>query len=94
MSPEMNEWGKHLEPTRVNGVLKKSLHAAGIKHHIRVHDPRDTAASLDLRGRIAGKVMQEVLGHSNYSTTMDIYSHVDPDMHKEASKQMNEALGG
>ena len=38
--------------------------------------------------------MQEILGHSNYSTAMDIYSHVDPDMHKEASKQMNEALGG
>ena len=50
--------------------------------------------SLALRRGIAGKVVQEMLGHSNYSTTMDIYSHVDPDMHKEASKQMNEALGG
>jgi integrase len=89
-----NEWGKPLEPTRVNRALKKSLHAVGIKHHIRVHDLRHTSASLALRRGIAGKVVQEMLGHSNYSTTMDIYSHVDPDMHKEASKQMNEALGG
>ena len=79
--------GKPLEPTRVNRALKKSLHAVGIKHHIRVHDLRHTSASLALRRGIAGKVVQEILGHSNYSTTMDIYSHVDPDMHKEASKQ-------
>ena len=94
MLPEMNEWGKHLEPTRVNRALKKSLHVAGIKHHIRVHDPRHTAASLALRGCIAGKVMQEMLGHSNYSTTMNIYNRVDPDMHKETSKQTNDIPGG
>ncbi|MBE42348.1 MAG: hypothetical protein CL742_02365 [Chloroflexi bacterium] len=70
--------------------MKKSLHAAGIKHHIRVHDLRHTAASLDLHECIAGKVMQEVLGHSNYSTTMNIYSRVAPDMRKKGSKQTNE----
>ncbi len=34
-------------------------------------------------------VVQEMLGHSNYSTTTGIYSHMGPDIHKEASKQMN-----
>ena len=81
--------GKPLEPTRVNHALKKSLHAVGIKHHIRVHDLRHTSASLALRRGIAGKVVQEMLGHSNYSTTTGIYSHMGPDIHKEASKQMN-----
>ena len=53
-----------------------------------------TAVSLALVKGIPGKAVHEMLGHSNYSTTMDIYSHVDPDMHKEASKQMNEAIIG
>jgi len=39
-------------------------------------------------------VVQEMLGHSHYSTTMDIYSHVDPDMHREAAEEMDTALGG
>ena len=66
----------------------------GIDRHIRVHDLRHTAASMALMKGIAGKVVQEMLGHSHYSTTMDIYSHVDPQMHREASKKMNAVLEG
>jgi len=39
-------------------------------------------------------VVQEMLGHSHYSTTMDIYGHVDPGMHIEASEKMNAVLEG
>ena len=42
----------------------------------------------------AGLSVQEMLGHATYATTMDIYSHVDPGMHKEAALEMNKALGG
>jgi len=31
-------------------------------------------------------VVQEMLGHSHYSTTMDIYSHVDPVLSPDKSK--------
>ena len=89
-----NEWGKPMDLSRVNRALKKTLSEAGIGKHIRVHDLRHTAASMALMKGIPGKVVQEMLGHSHYSTTMDIYSHVDQGMHLEASKQMNEALGG
>jgi site-specific recombinase XerD len=41
---------------------------------------------------VAMEIVRDLIAHSNYSTTMDIYSHVDPDMHKDASKQINEAL--
>tara|TARA_B100001167_G_C16463544_1_gene164583 strand:- start:85 stop:459 length:375 start_codon:yes stop_codon:yes gene_type:complete len=89
-----NEWGKPMEPSRVNSALKQSIYKAGIDRHIRVHDLRHTAASMALMKGIAGKVVQEMLGHSHYSTTMDIYSHVDPQMHREASKKMNAVLEG
>ena len=38
---------------------------------------------------ITGKVLQEMLGHSHYSTTMDRYSHVDQGLHREASQKMD-----
>ena len=89
-----NERGEPMEPLRVNRALKKSLIEAGIERHLRVHDLRHTAASLALLKGIPGKVVQEMLGHSHYSTTMDIYSHVDQEMHKEASERMNAVLEG
>jgi integrase len=36
------------------------------------------------------KVVQEILGHSQISMTMDIYSHVLPDMQQEAMDKMND----
>ena len=89
-----NEWGKPLDPSRVNRALKKSIIESGIGRHIRVHDLRHTAASLALLKGIPGKVVQEMLGHSHYSTTMDIYSHVDQELHIEASQKMDAVLGG
>ena len=77
-----------------NRALKKSITQVGIERHIRVHDLRHTAASLALLKGIPGKVVQGMLGHSHYSTTMDMYSHVDQSLHREASQKMNAVLGG
>lgn len=38
---------------------------------------------------VPDKVVQEILGHSQISMTMDIYSHVLPDMQQEAMAKMN-----
>ena len=38
------------------------------------------------------KVVQEVLGHSSASVTMDVYSHVLPDMQEKAAAAMYELL--
>ncbi|GAC1312029.1 MAG: hypothetical protein NVSMB27_48460 [Ktedonobacteraceae bacterium] len=37
--------------------------------------------------------MQELLGHSNISMTMDVYSHVLPSMQQDAISRLNSALG-
>lgn len=39
------------------------------------------------------KIVQEILGHSNISMTMDVYSHVLPSMQREAMGKWDEALG-
>jgi integrase len=45
---------------------------------------RHTHATLLLELGVHPKVVQERLGHSNISTTMNIYSHVTPTMQKDA----------
>ena len=43
---------------------------------IRFHDLRHTFASLLLESGESPKVIQELLGHSSITTTMDIYTHI------------------
>ncbi len=38
------------------------------------------------------KVVQEILGHSQITHTMDTYSHVTPNMQREAFAQLGQQL--
>jgi integrase len=60
---------------------------------IRLHDLRHTAATLMLQEGVHPKVVQEMLGHSSISVTLDIYSHVAPSLHHEAADRMDAILG-
>ncbi len=60
---------------------------------IRFHDLRHTAATLMLGRGIHPKVVAEMLGHATVAVTLDIYSHVTPDMQREAARLMTEFLG-
>ena len=44
---------------------------------IRFHDLRHTCASLMLANNVPMKQIQEWLGHSDFSTTANIYAHLD-----------------
>ena len=81
-----------MEPTRVNRALDKSLRKAGLDRHVRVHDLRHTAATLALGEGIHPKVVQEMLGHSTISLTMDVYSHVLPTLQQDAADRMDDVL--
>ena len=59
---------------------------------IRFHDLRHSAATLLLSLGVHPKVVQELLGHSQISVTLDTYSHVLPDMQGEAMAQMDSLL--
>jgi integrase len=60
---------------------------------IRVHDMRHTCATLLSRG-VHPKIVQELLGHSQISLTMDMYSPVLPPMQEEAARVMEGVLAG
>jgi excisionase family DNA binding protein len=56
------------------------------------HSLRHSTASLLLSIGVHPKIMQELLGHSNISMTLDTYSHVIPALHAEAATQLNTLL--
>ena len=62
-------------------------HLAGILPYLR-----HSAATLLLSLGIHPKVVQEVLGHTQISITMDVYSHVLPGMQQDAMRQLDAAL--
>ncbi len=60
----------------------------------RFHDLRHLAASLMLAQDVNPKVMQEILGHSQMSMTMDLYSHLMPSAKKDVAARMDALLTG
>jgi integrase len=72
--------------------FKPLLNKAGLPHTVRFHDLRHTCATLLCSKNVNPKVVQEMLGHANISQTMDIYSHVLPNMQDEAAAAIESAL--
>lgn len=68
--------GKLTRPDYVSEHFKNLLKNLGLRH-IRFHDLRHSCASLLLAKGIPMKAIQEWLGHSNFSTTANIYAHLD-----------------
>ena len=56
---------------------------------MRFHDLRHTSATLLLSAGVHPKIVQERLGHSQISMTMDTYSHVLQGMGREAAGKLD-----
>lgn len=67
--------GKYLEQREFMNSYHDFLKKYGVSD-IRFHDLRHTFASLLLEAGESPKVIQELLGHSTITTTMDIYAHI------------------
>lgn len=76
-----------------NRSWKPLLQKAGLPHSTRFHDLRHSCISLLLSKGVPIKVVSEMAGHSDVSTTLSVYGHVLPDMQNLASDGMDEALG-
>src|SRR5690625_1037190 len=62
------------------------------KHKLKdvtFHGLRHSCASLMVSKGINFKIIQERLGHSNISITLDTYSHIEPEKHKESTDVFN-----
>lgn len=79
-------------PLRKSNLMRRSFKPILTKADlpmIRFHDLRHTAATLLLQQGVHAKIVQERLGHSQISLTMDTYSHVLPSMQEEAARSLD-----
>lgn len=89
-------------PNTMGGYLRSSnfdrkvwypiREAAGIQKTIKFHDLRHTQASLLLSAGIDMKVIQERLGHADFTTTANIYTHLMQDAQVKASDQLGKMM--
>lgn len=68
--------GRLILPNRLTKAFNKILAKNGLRH-IRFHDLRHSCASIMLANNVPMKQIQEWLGHADFSTTANIYSHLD-----------------
>jgi integrase len=79
--------GRPADGTWVIKWFHRALDQTGLQR-LRIHDLRHTAATHLLRRGVHPKVVQELLGHSTISLTLDTYSHVAPALHAEVAGHM------
>jgi integrase len=72
----------------------KTLLGKGALPDVRFHDLRHTCATLLLSARVNPKVVSEMLGHASVAITLDVYSHVLPNMQQDAAAAMGDLLVG
>ena len=78
----LNRRGSHLTRTMVLIMIKKYAAMAGLKKTISPHTRRHSFATVMLEGGADLRVIQEMLGHEDISTT-EIYTHIDTSMLRE-----------
>ena len=84
-----NRDGGYFRRPRLYAIFKQLLQEAHLPD-MHFHDLRHSAATILLSMGVPAKVVQEILGHGNISTTMNIYGHVFPSMHRDAMDEMDD----
>lgn len=83
--------GRPVNPNNLIRHFRALLATAGVRP-IRLHDLRHTSASLLLLAGEHPKVVSERLGHAGVSITMNLYSHVAPNMQTKAAERMSDLI--
>jgi integrase len=82
--------GEPLQPQSLTHEFPRFLPRLGADFpKVRFHDLRHSHATQLLAAGLHPKIIQERLGHSTITTTMDIYSHVTAEMRVEAAAKLD-----
>lgn len=84
--------GRIITPNYISARFSALLDSNGLKH-IRFHDLRHSCASMMVQQNVQMKNIQMWLGHSDISTTANIYAHLEFASKVESGNMMNNLLG-
>lgn len=87
-----NIYGRFLNSASLYDLFTSLVEKAGLPH-MRFHDLRHSAATILLAMGVPVKVIQELLGHSSITITLNVYGHVLPSMQDEAMNKMERLFG-
>jgi integrase len=85
--------GLPIDPDLLSKAFLKLIKASGLPH-MTLHGLRHIHATLLLEAGVHQKIVAERLGHANIATTMDVYSHVLPDLQDVAALAIDAKLYG
>jgi integrase len=83
--------GTQCHPRNLERAWKKLRNDAKMRK-ITYHDLRHTHASLLLKNSAHPKVVSERLGHSSIQITLDLYSHLFPNIQEDAATGLGQLL--
>ena len=72
-------------------AFQELLDRAGLPQR-RFHDLRHSCATLLLVQGVSPRVVMDLLGHSQIGLAMNTYSHVIPDLRRDAAQRMQDLL--
>ena len=86
--------GTPMEPGNLHRHFKSVMKRVGLPSTTRFHDLRHSCATLLLAQGVPLVVVRDMLGHSQISTTADVYGHVLPETQRQATDTLDALLGG
>jgi integrase len=86
------EDGKPKYPNSLTHKFSYLVGRAGLPK-VRFHDLRHSHATQLLASGVHPKIVQERLGHSTITVTMDLYSHVSETIQSDATARLDQACG-
>lgn len=84
--------GTAIDPRNLLRRFKTALERAKLPATTRFHDLRHSCATFLIAQGEHPRVIMDILGHAQMSTTMDIYGHVMPSTQRAAAAKLDELL--
>ncbi len=95
-----NEWdlvfttplGRPLSKSTLRTSFRQLVTRAGLPEALRFHDLRHSCASLLFSQGVPARTVSDLLGHSEVSTTLDLYTHLIPPARRDAADALDRLL--
>jgi integrase len=84
--------GTHIEPRNVNRAFAGALRRSGLEYQ-SPHSLRHDFAGLLLSSGVASRVTQELMRHTRYELTANVYQQPPAELLRLATAQIDQALG-
>lgn len=83
--------GTPIDDANIGRAFQALCVSAGLRR-VRLHDLRHSAATFWLASKIPARVVADMLGHSQVGLTLQVYSHVLPELRQDAADAMQTIL--